>query len=152
MIFTVFTDSVEMYRSRLEELTSDRGPFTLVEAAKAHTGSLERQSVDHFKELTYLDRRAIHNLKYYTWVEQQGKTYEGDQRSVEPRVLAGALRGRGRPLQSAHRRLQPRGRMGVGLGRLTQQARTPPERSGHVSANLDPQRHPGHLRRSMPGP
>ncbi|MBC8493137.1 MAG: pyridoxal-5-phosphate-dependent protein subunit beta, partial [Chloroflexi bacterium] len=24
----------------------------------------------------YWDRRRIHNLKYYTWVEQQGKTYE----------------------------------------------------------------------------
>ncbi|MGB9673848.1 MAG: pyridoxal-5-phosphate-dependent protein subunit beta, partial [Anaerolineales bacterium] len=22
------------------------------------------------------DRRRVHNLKYYTWVEQQGKTYE----------------------------------------------------------------------------
>jgi hypothetical protein len=27
-------------------------------------------------ELTYVDRRRIHNLKYFTWVEQQGKTYE----------------------------------------------------------------------------
>jgi hypothetical protein len=26
--------------------------------------------------LGYWDRRRIHNLKYYTWVEQQGKTYE----------------------------------------------------------------------------
>jgi cysteine synthase len=26
------------------------------------------------KELTYPDRKAIHNLKYFTWVEQQGKT------------------------------------------------------------------------------
>jgi hypothetical protein len=28
------------------------------------------------EELGYWDRRRIHNLKYYTWVEQQGKTYE----------------------------------------------------------------------------
>ncbi len=76
VIFTVFTDSVDLYRSRLAELTEARGPFTAVEAARAQTGSLERQSVDHFKELTYVDRKAIHNLKYYTWVEQQGKTYE----------------------------------------------------------------------------
>jgi cysteine synthase len=76
VVFTVFTDSVEMYRSRLQELTADRGAFTTVEAAKAHAGSLERQAVDHFKELTYVDRKAIHNLKYFTWVEQQGKTYE----------------------------------------------------------------------------
>jgi hypothetical protein len=27
-------------------------------------------------ELSYQDRKRIHNLKYYTWVEQQGKTYE----------------------------------------------------------------------------
>ena len=27
-------------------------------------------------ELSYYDRKRIHNLKYYTWVEQQGKTKE----------------------------------------------------------------------------
>jgi len=25
------------------------------------------------KELTYNDRKAVHNLKYFTWVEQQGR-------------------------------------------------------------------------------
>ena len=25
------------------------------------------------KELSYYDKKAIHNLKYYTWIEQQGK-------------------------------------------------------------------------------
>ncbi len=28
------------------------------------------------EELGYWDRKRIHNLKYFTWVEQQGKTYE----------------------------------------------------------------------------
>jgi hypothetical protein len=27
-------------------------------------------------ELTYADRRRFHNLKSYTWVEQQGRAYE----------------------------------------------------------------------------
>ena len=27
-------------------------------------------------ESTYADRKRIHNLKYYTWVEQQGRTSE----------------------------------------------------------------------------
>ena len=27
-------------------------------------------------ELRYTDRKRIHNLKYYTWVEQQGKTFD----------------------------------------------------------------------------
>ncbi len=76
VICTVFTDSVDMYRSRLQELTAERGAFTMVDAARAHAGSLEHQGVEHFKELTHVDRKAIHNLKYYTWVEQQGKTYE----------------------------------------------------------------------------
>jgi cysteine synthase A len=76
VVFTIFTDSVEMYRSRLEELTAARGSFTATDAARTQTGSLERQAVDHFKELSYVDRKAIHNLKYYTWVEQQGKTHE----------------------------------------------------------------------------
>jgi hypothetical protein len=30
-------------------------------------------SPDYMKELSYYDRKAIHNLKYFTWVEQQGK-------------------------------------------------------------------------------
>ncbi len=33
-------------------------------------------TTDHLKELRYTDRKAIHNLKYFTWVEQQGKTVE----------------------------------------------------------------------------
>jgi len=76
VIFTIFTDSVEMYRSRLTEQTEEHGAFTAVNAATAQVGSLERQAVDNFKELTFTDKKAIHNLKYYTWVEQQGKTYE----------------------------------------------------------------------------
>lgn len=76
VVFTIFTDSCDMYRSRLEEQTAEHGAFTLMDAARSHTGSLERQAVDHFKELSFQDRKAIHNLKYYTWVEQQGKTYE----------------------------------------------------------------------------
>jgi hypothetical protein len=33
-------------------------------------------TIDNMEELTYYSRKRIHNLKYYTWVEQQGKTYE----------------------------------------------------------------------------
>ena len=76
VIFTIFTDSVDMYRSRLEEQTAEHGAFTPTNAATTHIGSLERQAVDHFKELTFPEKKAIHNLKYFTWVEQQGKTYE----------------------------------------------------------------------------
>ena len=32
--------------------------------------------MDHTKELSYYDRKAIHNLKYYTWIEQQGRNIQ----------------------------------------------------------------------------
>ena len=76
VIFTVFTDSAELYQSRLEELRAERGPYTAVQAARDHEGPILHQRTDFFKELSYTDRKAIHNLKYYTWVEQQGKTVE----------------------------------------------------------------------------
>jgi cysteine synthase A len=34
------------------------------------------ESTDNLLELTYTERRRVHNLKYFTWVEQQGRTYE----------------------------------------------------------------------------
>ena len=37
---------------------------------------LQGTGIDHVHELSYDDRKRIHNLKYYTWVEQQGKTYD----------------------------------------------------------------------------
>jgi hypothetical protein len=70
----VFTDSTDLYQSRLEELREQRGAYRTKDAVADHAGPLAHQGVDHFKELTYPDRKAIHNLKYYTWVEQQGKT------------------------------------------------------------------------------
>jgi cysteine synthase A len=76
VIFTIFTDSVDLYQSRLGELRSERGAYSAVEAVKDYAGPLAHQSIDFFKELNYYDRKAVHNLKYYTWVEQQGKTYE----------------------------------------------------------------------------
>ncbi len=89
VVLTVFTDSIEMYGSRLEELTAAHGAFTATDAARTFTGSLERQATDNFKELSYQDRKAIHNLKYYTWVEQQGKTYEEINAQWEPEYWTG---------------------------------------------------------------
>jgi len=73
---TVLTDSMEMYQSRLRELNEERGEFTEINAAVAYHRYLLGESTDHMMELTYPDRKRIHNLKYYTWVEQQGKSYE----------------------------------------------------------------------------
>ena len=76
VIVTVGTDSMEMYGSRLVELNDERGEFTSLDAAGAYHRYLLGAGIDHVHELSYYDRKRIHNLKYYTWVEQQGKTYE----------------------------------------------------------------------------
>ncbi|HIP70922.1 MAG TPA: pyridoxal-5-phosphate-dependent protein subunit beta, partial [Anaerolineae bacterium] len=76
VIITVATDSMEMYQSRLVELTEEEGEFTPMKASAAFARSLQGITTDNMQELSYVDRKRIHNLKYFTWVEQQGKTYE----------------------------------------------------------------------------
>ena len=76
IVVTIATDSMDMYRSRLHELSEDRGTFTTHDAVAAYHRHLLGTSTEHVHELGYYDRKRIHNLKYYTWVEQQGKTYE----------------------------------------------------------------------------
>ena len=47
------------------------------ESACGHFGRyLAGIGMDNMRELNYYDRKALHNLKYFTWVEQQ-------QRSVD---------------------------------------------------------------------
>jgi cysteine synthase len=75
IVMTVLTDSMEMYASRLQELNQERGEFTESDAAAVFAQHLQGLAIDNMEELTYYGRKRIHNLKYYTWVEQQGKTY-----------------------------------------------------------------------------
>jgi len=75
VIFTVFTDSMELYSSRIQELREERGPYTRSQAHR-DWDLLQGISTDWVQELGYYDRKRIHNLKYFTWVEQQGKSVE----------------------------------------------------------------------------
>jgi cysteine synthase len=76
VVVTVLTDSMELYRSRLAEMRETDGAFTPADASRVHFKSLEHQKADNVLELTYYERLKIHNLKYYTWIEQQGKELE----------------------------------------------------------------------------
>jgi cysteine synthase A len=76
VVLTCFTDSADLYRTRLAELTAERGPYEERQAEVDFERWLLGATTDHLRELTYPDRKAIHNLKYFTWVEQQGKTVE----------------------------------------------------------------------------
>lgn len=79
ILLTVLTDSMELYRSRLHEMHLQLGQYSAADAAGDFSRYLLGQSTDNMLELRYTDRRRVHNLKYYTWVEQQGKTYEDIQ-------------------------------------------------------------------------
>ena len=74
VVCTVLTDSADMYRSRLAELTQQLGEYDAKAAAYDFALHLMGLKTDCMAELGYYDRKRVHNLKYYTWVEQQGKT------------------------------------------------------------------------------
>ena len=63
-------------RKRLHEMQQEFGEYTERDAAADFSHYLHGQSTDNMLELRYTDRRRVHNLKYYTWVEQQGRTYQ----------------------------------------------------------------------------
>ena len=75
-IFTIFTDSVDLYQSRLKEMNQEWGEYSIQQAEVAWNAIMKYQGIDFLKELNYYDKKAIHNLKYFTWVEQQGKEVE----------------------------------------------------------------------------
>ncbi len=76
VIFTILTDSAEMYVSRIREMHATAGEFTIADAAEVYAGSIIKQGIENALELTYYERLRVHNLKYYTWIEQQGKELE----------------------------------------------------------------------------
>jgi cysteine synthase len=76
VILTVATDGMELYESRLHEMHDEYGEYSEVDAAMHYARYLMGLETDHLEELRYTDRKRVHNLKYFTWVEQQGKTYE----------------------------------------------------------------------------
>jgi cysteine synthase A len=69
----VWTDSMDLYQSRLREMRETLGPYGESDAAVDYHRFLMAESTAHMQELSYYDRRKIHNLKYFTWVEQQGR-------------------------------------------------------------------------------
>ncbi len=74
-IVTICTDAIDRYHSVMDEMTQRFGKMDEAEAtARAHIFC--DQKTDWIHEGTTEMRKQWHNLKYYTWVEQQGKTVE----------------------------------------------------------------------------
>ena len=73
VVGTVLTDSAAMYQSRIEELNEMHGAYNVHEASLDHHLHMLGLKTDNLLELTYTERKRVHNLKYYTWVEQQAR-------------------------------------------------------------------------------
>ena len=74
VILMPLTDAMSMYSSRLQELTEAHGRYSQDLAGRHYARYLQGIATDNLRELTYADQKALHNFKYFTWVEQQGKS------------------------------------------------------------------------------
>ncbi|MDT8419668.1 MAG: pyridoxal-phosphate dependent enzyme [Desulfuromonadales bacterium] len=71
-VVSIATDSMQLYGSRLSELEAERGAYSESDAQR-DIELIRSIGIDHTKELSYYEKKTIHNLKYYTWIEQQGR-------------------------------------------------------------------------------
>lgn len=76
VIVTVATDSLDRYHSVMDDMAEQYGHVDEAMAAARIEGILMGQRTDWIMDGTREARTRWHNLKYYTWVEQQGKTVE----------------------------------------------------------------------------
>jgi hypothetical protein len=76
VIVVVLTDNINRYRSVMAQMTQTDGRMDETEAVVRLAGVFHSQGLDWIKEGTRDTRNQWHNLKYYTWVEQQGRTVE----------------------------------------------------------------------------
>jgi cysteine synthase len=76
VIFTVATDNLDRYYSILTDLTKQFGKMDKEEAAKRIKTIFHGADTSWIREGDRLARDSWANLKYYTWVEQQGKGVE----------------------------------------------------------------------------
>jgi len=76
LVATICTDAIDRYHSVMDQMTATYGRMDETEAALRLVSIFHAQKLDWIDEATQRTRNQWHNLKYYTWVEQQGKTVE----------------------------------------------------------------------------
>ncbi len=84
VIVTICTDAIDRYHSVMAQMTQKYGKMDRVAAAIRLESIFYGQKTDWIREGTTEMRRQWHNLKYYTWVEQQGKTVEELNAQLDP--------------------------------------------------------------------
>jgi cysteine synthase len=78
VVATVATDGAEMYGSERTKILARDFPagFDAVDAGEAFGRWMLAAGTDHLLETTKRDRERIFDLGYFTWVEQQGLSFE----------------------------------------------------------------------------
>jgi hypothetical protein len=78
VVATVATDGAEMYASERAKIGARDFPggFDAVDAGEAFGRWMLAAGTDHLLETTKRDRERIFDLGYFTWVEQQGLSFE----------------------------------------------------------------------------
>jgi len=82
-VVTVATDGFDRYPSVLQKLSREQGPMNRDEARR-RVSIFRGQKSDWILEGTREVRRRWHNQKYFTWVEQQGKTVDDLRAQEDP--------------------------------------------------------------------
>ena len=76
VVATVATDSLDRYYSVMDDMRAQFGALDEADAAGRVEGIFHAATTDWVQDGTRENRERWHNLKYYTWVEQQGKSVE----------------------------------------------------------------------------
>ncbi len=76
VIVTAAADSLDRYHSIINRMQDEYGQLDEAAAAARIEGVFHAVSTDYVQHATPNIHQRWHNLKYYTWVEQQGKTVQ----------------------------------------------------------------------------
>jgi len=76
VIVTICTDAIDRYHSVMADMARDYGAIDDARGMAYIEAIFHGQKTDWIKDGTPDMRLQWHNLKYYSWVEQQGKTVE----------------------------------------------------------------------------
>jgi len=82
-VVTVATDGFDRYPSVLRRLDEQQGPMT-PDAARRRLERVRSAGTFWLQEGTPENRRRWHNQKYFTWVEQQGKSIDALRAQEDP--------------------------------------------------------------------
>ncbi len=84
VVTTICTDAIDRYHSVMDAMSQQYGAIDDARGMAYVEAIFHGATTDWIKDGTPDMRRQWHNLKYYTWVEQQGKTVEELDAQLDP--------------------------------------------------------------------